>query len=144
MPPTLYLFHSLDGGWMLTDRRDGSRLPIDDELGYKPGDWKYIADVPSVLSRQMAGGIMAYHLATSSSTTHSGKILGGSHHAEPRFQGEPTRRHVAEDAVACHKLVDLLKLTQAGDGRRAQSSRSCRTRWSSRCTTNSYPRRVSG
>ena len=48
MQPILYVFRLRDkGGLVITTDQSGSRLPIDAELDYKPGDWKFLQTIPS-------------------------------------------------------------------------------------------------
>jgi hypothetical protein len=48
MQETLYVFRLGEkGGFVITTDRQGSRLPLDDALGYKPGDWKFLDAIPS-------------------------------------------------------------------------------------------------
>lgn len=49
MQPVLYVFRLRDkGGLVITTDQGGSRLPIDAELDYKPGDWKFLQPIPSM------------------------------------------------------------------------------------------------
>jgi hypothetical protein len=56
MQETLYVFRLRDdGGLIITTEQSGSRLPIDEQLNYKPGDWKFVgtiqsADLPNMLT----------------------------------------------------------------------------------------------
>ena len=47
MQSTVYIFRLRDGGLVITVDASGSRLPLDDALGYKPGDWKLLGPVPA-------------------------------------------------------------------------------------------------
>jgi hypothetical protein len=48
MQPMLYFFRLRDGGGIvITTDRNGSRLPLNETLGYKPGDWQFLEAVPS-------------------------------------------------------------------------------------------------
>ncbi len=48
MQPTLYVFRLRKrGGMVITTDQSGSRLPIDMELDYKPGDWKFLEAIPT-------------------------------------------------------------------------------------------------
>ena len=56
MQPILYVFRLRDkGGLVITINQSGSRLPIDPDLDYKPGDWRFLqsissADLPRMLT----------------------------------------------------------------------------------------------
>jgi hypothetical protein len=46
MLQTLFFFRLTDaGGLTITTDERGSRLPLDDRLGYKPEDWKFVAAI---------------------------------------------------------------------------------------------------
>ncbi len=48
MQETLYVFRLRDTGALaVTTNQSGSRLPIDNQLDYKAGDWKFVARIKS-------------------------------------------------------------------------------------------------
>ena len=48
MQPILYVFRLRDkGGLVITTDQSGTRLPIDADLDYKLGDWKFLQPIPS-------------------------------------------------------------------------------------------------